>query len=1060
MSYQSKYTGIEIERRLDKVPQIEEDLALKQPIIADLSTIREGAKKGATSLQEHQPLKTINGESLIGSGNIEIKSGVEGDFATRGELEQAETELKAYTDKAVAGIEIPSLDGYAKIDDIPSLAGLASESWVKEQNYLTEHDISSLATKSEVAEAEERANAHTDKKVGELEIPSIVGLASEAWVNAQGFLTEHQSLEGFATEQFVADRISEIEIPSVDGFATETWVGEQGFLTEHQDISNLAEKSEVTEAEGRASAYTDAEIAKLSDVYDVKGAAATAEKNAKDYADGLAKNYDAAGAAITAAESALTEAKGYTDEEIGKLDSVYEPIGAEQKAKDYADSLASNYDAVGAAAEVKSWVEGQNYLTAHQDISNLATKGEVSSAEQNAKDYADGLADNYDKAGSAASVKMWVESQKYLTSHQSIAHLATKADVADVSAVVGVLVGSDSNKSTRSIAAEEVAKVVANADADFDTLKEIADWIQNDTTGAAKMANDIKELQEARNSTDGIIVNLPNTYAPKSEFEEVQKKVEEITSTGGEPNVQSDWNTTNTESDSYIKNKPDLSVYARKDYVDGLADNYDKAGAAAEVRAWVEDQQYLTVHQDISMLATKTEVSEAEGRAIASADEKIAALSSVYDAKGAATTAESNSKAYAKQYADGLAKNYDPAGSASQALTDAKSYADGKVDGKFDAKGTAANAIAALDLPNTYEAKGTAVAEIEALNLPETYDEKGAADTALTNAKTWVNQQGFLTQHQDISGLATKAEVNAKQDIITDLAAIREGASKGATALQEHQSLAAYAKSADLSAVATSGSYNDLANKPTIPSLAGYATESWVEGKGYLTKHQDISHLATKEELDGKQDVIGDLDSIRANANVGATAYQKPVTGIPSSDLSTAVRSSLNKADSALQSHQSLADYAKKTDLDILEDDIEGIRLATTKNKGYFTTVDALNTAVPTADEGCIAYVGATYPFALYRYIGGVWTDSGTTGGDEQVNMSEYLRLDEVEDYIPLRMTEGKTGDFEIADSTGWVLCRFIDGHLKTKHFDSRDILTRDEVQDMINEAIVAALNN
>lgn len=35
--------------------------------------------------------------------------------------------------------------------------------------------------------------------------------------------------------------------------------------------------------------------------------------------------------------------------------------------------------------------------------------------------------------------------------------------------------------------------------------------------------------------------------------------------------------------------------------------------------------------------------------------------------------------------------------------------------------------------------------------------------------------------------------------------------------------------------VATSGSYNDLSNKPSIPSLDGYATESWVTGKGYLT---------------------------------------------------------------------------------------------------------------------------------------------------------------------------------------------------------------------------------
>lgn len=53
----------------------------------------------------------------------------------------------------------------------------------------------------------------------------------------------------------------------------------------------------------------------LPNTYEAKGAAATAEQNAKDYADGLAGNYEVAGAAA----QALTDAKAYTDEEIGKL---------------------------------------------------------------------------------------------------------------------------------------------------------------------------------------------------------------------------------------------------------------------------------------------------------------------------------------------------------------------------------------------------------------------------------------------------------------------------------------------------------------------------------------------------------------------------------------------------------------------------------------------------------------------------------------------------------------------------------------------------------------------
>ena len=39
-----------------------------------------------------------------------------------------------------------------------------------------------------------------------------------------------------------------------------------------------------------------------------------------------------------------------------------------------------------------------------------------------------------------------------------------------------------------------------------------------------------------------------------------------------------------------------------------------------------------------------------------------------------------------------------------------------------------------------------------------------------------------------------------------------------------------------------SGSYNDLTNKPTIPSLTGYATETFVTTRGYLTSVGTISY--------------------------------------------------------------------------------------------------------------------------------------------------------------------------------------------------------------------------
>lgn len=73
------------------------------------------------------------------------------------------------------------------------------------------------------------------------------------------------------------------------------------------------------------------------------------------------------------------------------------------------------------------------------------------------------------------------------------AHEANAAAIGVLNGAADV-VGSVAN-TANAAAAAKVAEIVANADANFDTLKEIADWILNDTTGAADMANDIAALQ-------------------------------------------------------------------------------------------------------------------------------------------------------------------------------------------------------------------------------------------------------------------------------------------------------------------------------------------------------------------------------------------------------------------------------------------------------------------------------------------------------------------------------------------------------------------------------------
>lgn len=54
-------------------------------------------------------------------------------------------------------------------------------------------------------------------------------------------------------------------------------------------------------------------------------------------------------------------------------------------------------------------------------------------------------------------------------------------------------------------------------------------------------------------------------------------------------------------------------------------------------------------------------------------------------------------------------------------------------------------------------------------------------------------------------------------------------------------------------------------------------------------------------------------------SDVGAGTYSKPSSGIPKTDLASAVQTSLDKADTALQSHQSLAAYRTSADQDTID---------------------------------------------------------------------------------------------------------------------------------------------
>ena len=227
-------------------------------------------------LTEHQTLKTINGESIVGEGNIVITGGgseevilipFDGDQLSMTHQELVDNVLNKIDGKPVGSYKIffVSSDGYYYEADTINIThnvsvGGSSGGTVNDTGvyiysnairlnfYLKFEDIEFFFDEFVYSSDFE----YLAVQVSELEsrIPDLTGYATQSWVEGKGYLTEHQSLAGYATQSWVSNQGYITSIP--DTFATKDWVSSQGYLTEHQDLSSYALKSEIPSLDGYA----------------------------------------------------------------------------------------------------------------------------------------------------------------------------------------------------------------------------------------------------------------------------------------------------------------------------------------------------------------------------------------------------------------------------------------------------------------------------------------------------------------------------------------------------------------------------------------------------------------------------------------------------------------------------------------------------------------------------------------------------------------------------------------------------------------------------------------
>lgn len=181
-----------------------EDGIILQNWLSEVDDVANRAASDVTGKQDAlvsgSNIKTINGQSLLGSGNITISGGGSADLSNYYNKQEVDDKfgLKANTsDLSALNTTVEqlstSLENKAEKSDIPSLEGYATQQWVENKHYLTEHQ-------------------------------SLNGYATQEWVGNQGYLTEHQTLKTINNQTIVGEGNITItaETPDLSNYYTKT----------------------------------------------------------------------------------------------------------------------------------------------------------------------------------------------------------------------------------------------------------------------------------------------------------------------------------------------------------------------------------------------------------------------------------------------------------------------------------------------------------------------------------------------------------------------------------------------------------------------------------------------------------------------------------------------------------------------------------------------------------------------------------------------------------------------------------------------------------------------
>ena len=835
---------------------------------------------------------------------------------------------KAEVTAAVAGVQVPSIEGLAKTTEVEA----------------------KLADYAKTAEVDAKLADYAKKT----ELPSIEGLAKTTDIEAAyAKKTELPDVSGLATKQEVTDAVAGVQVPSIEGLAKTTEV--EAKLADYAktaevdtkladyaktaDIANTYATKEAINAVAGLDADTVSTLKTLAQNSDLT---TVAEKVKNVYTKAETDDKLAAKADVTAIPdvSGLATKAEVAAITVPSIEGLAKTTDVETKLADYATKAevtaavagvqVPSIEGLAKATEVDAKLADYAKKTELPDVSDLATKAELPSIEGLAKTTeVDVKLADYAKT---AEVEATYAKKTELP---SVEGLATKAEVAETYATkeaVNAVAGLDAEtvntlktlaqNSDLTTVAEKVKNVYTKAEtdtkleakADVTAIPDVSGLATKAEVTAAVAGVEVPSIEglakttevEAKLATKADVTAIPDVsgLATKAEVETTYAKKTEL---------------------------PDVSGLATKAEVAAISvPSIEGLAKTTDVDTKLADYAKKTELPSVEGLATKAEVTEAvTGLAKAS---EVAATYATKEAVNAVAGLDADTVNQLKA----LAQNSDLTTVAEKVKN---VYTKTETDDKLAAKAD----VTAIPDVSGLATKQEVTAAVAGVQVPSIEGLAKTTDVEATYAKK--------TELPDVSTLATKAEVTAA------VAGVQVPSIEGLAKTTEVE--ATYAKKTELPSIEGLAKTTDVdaklvdyAKKTELPDVSGLATkaevaaitvpsvEGFIKGAEVDAKLVDYAKKAEVETTYAKKTELPDVSGLATKAEVTSAVAAVEVPSIEGLAKTTEVEAKL--ADYAKTTDIEAA-YAKKTELP----SIEGLAKTTevdTKLADYAKSADIANT--------------------------------------------------------------------------------------------------------------------